>query len=103
MPATFEILAESTRRSILDLLNDGERAAGEIEGALGLSQPNTSKHLRVLREAGLVSVRKEAQRRIYRLEPDGLAEVIAWAEPYRRYWRGRLHALDQYLTERPVR
>jgi DNA-binding transcriptional ArsR family regulator len=97
MPAAFEVLAEPSRRSILDLLREGERSAGEIEDALGLSQPGTSKHLRVLREAGLVSVRKDAQRRIYRLEPDALAEVIAWAEPYRRFWRGRLTALERHL------
>lgn len=102
MPAVFEVLAEPTRRSILDLLTEGDRAAGEIEDALGLSQPSTSKHLRVLRESGLVSVRKEAQRRIYRIEPDGLAEVMAWAERYRRFWRGRLETLGQYLSERPI-
>lgn len=97
MPLAFEVLAEPHRRSILDFLREGERAAGEIEVALRLSQPGTSKHLRVLREAGLVSVRKDAQRRIYRLEPDALAEVIAWAEPYRRFWRGRLAALERHL------
>ena len=99
MPAPFEVIAEPSRRSILDLLREGERSAGEIEEALGLTQPGTSKHLRVLREAGLVSVRKDAQRRIYRLEPQGLADVIAWAEPYRRFWRGRLEALSQHLAE----
>jgi DNA-binding transcriptional ArsR family regulator len=102
MTAAFEVLAEPTRRSILDLLTRGERAAGEIEDALGLSQPGTSKHLRVLRDAGMVSVRKEAQRRIYRLEPEGLAEVMAWAEQYRKFWRGRLVALEDHLSERPA-
>ncbi len=98
MPA-FEVLAEPHRRSILDLLREGERSAGEIEDALGLTQPGTSKHLRVLREAGLVSVRKDAQRRVYRLEPQGLADVIDWAEPYRRFWRERLEALGHHLIE----
>lgn len=97
MQAVFEVLASDTRRSILDLLAEGERSAGEIEGALGLSQPGTSKHLRVLREAGLVVVRREAQSRIYRLEPDGFREVLAWAERYRRFWRDRLGRLEGYL------
>jgi len=77
MSLIFEVLAEPHRRSILDFLREGERAAGAIKVALGLSQRSASKHLGVLREAGLVSVRTDAQRRIYRLEPDILAEVIA--------------------------
>ena len=97
MQLVFQVLADPTRRSILDLLTEGERAAGEIEGALGLTQPGTSKHLRVLRDAGLVTVRKDAQRRVYRLEPEGLREVLAWAERYRRFQADHLVQLGDYL------
>lgn len=81
----FEVLAEPARRRILDLLLVRPRLVGELTEALGLSQPGTSKHLRVLREAGLVRVRPEAQRRWYELRPEPLAELDAWLAPYRRY------------------
>jgi DNA-binding transcriptional ArsR family regulator len=96
---TFEVLAEPTRRRILDLLLDGERAVGELVKRLKLSQPGVSKHLRVLRDAGLVSVRIEAQRRIYGIRPEPLAEVAEWLEPYRRLWSERLDALESHLDE----
>lgn len=93
----FEAVAEPNRRRLLDLLRDGERPAGDLVAALGLSQPGVSKHLKLLREAGLVSVRADGQRRLYRLEPHGLAELEAWLAPYRRFWAGRLARLDEHL------
>jgi DNA-binding transcriptional ArsR family regulator len=95
--ATFEVLAEPNRRRILDLLREGSRPVGELVGLLGLSQPGVSKHLRILRRAGLVRVRPEAQRRWYELRPEPLADVDAWLEPYRRFWAGRLDALERHL------
>jgi DNA-binding transcriptional ArsR family regulator len=96
---TFEVLAEPTRRRILDLLLDGPRAVGDLVQRLKMSQPGVSKHLRVLREAGLVSVRTEAQRRIYEIRPEPLAEVAEWLEPYRALWSERLDALERHLDE----
>jgi DNA-binding transcriptional ArsR family regulator len=96
---TFDVLAEPTRRRILDLLLDGERPVGELVKRLKLSQPGVSKHLRVLREAGLVSVRNEAQRRIYGVRPEPLAEVTEWLEPYRKLWGERLDALERHLDK----
>lgn len=93
----FEAIAEPNRRRILDLLRTQERPAGELVEALGLSQPGVSKHLKVLRDAGLVSVRADAQRRLYRLRSDRLAELDAWLAPYRRFWADRLAALDDHL------
>ena len=95
----FEVLADPHRRQILDLLRDGERAAGDLVDALPLSQPGASKHLRILRDAGLVSVRKDAQRRIYRLAPGRLAELDAWLAPYRKFWSSRLDALEDHLNK----
>jgi DNA-binding transcriptional ArsR family regulator len=103
MATTFEVLAEPTRRQILDLLLEQPRAVGELVDAVGLSQPGTSKHLRVLRDAGLVDVRKDAQRRVYALRVEPLAELDAWLEPYRRLWAGRLDALERHLDERESR
>ncbi|GAA1221804.1 ArsR/SmtB family transcription factor [Pseudonocardia alaniniphila] len=97
MDVTFEVLAEPTRRRILDLLRDRPRLVGELSAELGLSQPGTSKHLRVLRDAGLVKVRAEAQRRWYELDPAPLAEVDAWLAPYRWMWADRLDALERHL------
>jgi DNA-binding transcriptional ArsR family regulator len=94
-----EALAEPHRRRIVELVGAGERTAGQIVEALKISQPGASKHLRVLREAGLVAVRKDAQRRLYRLKPDKLAELDAWLEPYRRLWAGRLDALEAHLKQ----
>jgi DNA-binding transcriptional ArsR family regulator len=96
---TFDVLAEPTRRRILDLLLDKERPVGDLVKRLKLSQPGVSKHLRVLRDAGLVSVRTEAQRRIYGVQPEPLAEVAEWLEPYRRLWAERLNALERHLDE----
>ena len=97
MTTTFEVLAEPTRRRILDLLRERERSVGELVSRLTISQPGVSKHLRVLREAGLVEVRTDAQRRWYGLRPEPLSEVDAWLEPYRRFWAQRLDALEQHL------
>lgn len=97
MIATFELLAEPHRRRILDLLRDGEKPVGELVERLAMSQPAVSKHLRVLRESGLVDVRVDAQRRVYRLRPEGLREVDAWIEPYRRLWTDRLDRLERHL------
>ena len=93
----FEALAEPNRRRILDVLRDGERPAGDLVEALAISQPGVSKHLKLLREAGLVSMRADGQRRLYRLEPDGLADLEAWLRPYRQFWADRLSALDAHL------
>jgi DNA-binding transcriptional ArsR family regulator len=97
MATTFEVLAEPRRREILDLLRDGERPVGELVEQLALSQPAVSKHLKVLRDAGLVEVRQDAQRRWYRLRPAPLAEIDAWLAPYRDLWRNRLDALEAHL------
>jgi DNA-binding transcriptional ArsR family regulator len=98
---TFEILAEPTRRRILDLLLERPRPVGELVEQLGLSQPGTSKHLRVLREAGLVRVRHDAQRRWYELRSEPLAEIDAWLRPYRRLWADSLDALERHLDTMP--
>jgi DNA-binding transcriptional ArsR family regulator len=94
---TYDALAEPTRRRILDLLLERPRMVGELAELLGLSQPGTSKHLRVLREAGLVRARTDAQRRWYELCPGPLREVDGWLEPYRALWAGRLDALERHL------
>ena len=94
---TFDVLAEPNRRRILDLLLERPRPVGEIVERLGLTQPGTSKHLKVLRDAGLVTVRTDAQKRWYELNPEPLMEVAAWLEPYRREWAGRLDALERHL------
>ena len=94
---TFEVLAEPARRQILDLIRDDERSVGELVKALAMSQPAVSKHLRVLRDEGFVEARVEAQQRIYTLRPSRLIEVESWLAPYRRYWAGRLEALERLL------
>jgi DNA-binding transcriptional ArsR family regulator len=99
MLSTFDVLAEPTRRRILDLIRDDERPVNELVSALDISQPGVSKHLRVLREAGLVEVRSDAQRRLYRVRPEPLAEIDAWLAPYRRLWAKRLDALEHHLDE----
>jgi DNA-binding transcriptional ArsR family regulator len=96
---TFELVAQPTRRRILDLLRERARSVGELVKLLGLSQPGVSKHLRVLREAGLVRVRRDAQRRWYELEPKPLAELDEWLEPYRKLWEDRLDRLERHLEE----
>jgi DNA-binding transcriptional ArsR family regulator len=99
MATTFEVLAEPARRDLLDLLVDGARPVGELVAASGLSQPNTSRHLRILREAGLVESRPDGQRRLYQLRPEGLADVERWLAPYRRLWQTSLDALARHLDE----
>jgi DNA-binding transcriptional ArsR family regulator len=99
--STFEVLAEPRRRQILDLLRGGERPVGELVDKLTLTQPTVSKHLRVLREAGLVEVRHDAQRRWYRLRPEPLAEIDSWLAPYRQLWTASLDALERHLDAMP--
>ncbi len=100
MMTTFDALAEPLRRRILDLLRERPRVVGELVELLDMSQPGISKHLRVLREVGLVRVRQDAQRRWYELRPEPLAEVDAWLEPYRKLWGDRLDALERHLNEK---
>jgi len=95
--ATWAALADPNRRAVLTLLREKPRAVGELVGALRLTQPATSKHLRVLRDAGLVRVRTDAQRRIYALDPAPLAELDAWLAPYRALWNDSLDALGRHL------
>jgi DNA-binding transcriptional ArsR family regulator len=99
MASTFELVAEPTRRTILDLLRERERSVGELVQEIDLSQPGVSKHLRALREAGLVEVRRDAQRRWYRLRPQPLAEIDGWLRPYREFWAGHLDALEEHLDK----
>jgi DNA-binding transcriptional ArsR family regulator len=103
MASTFEVLGEPRRREILDLLRQRERPVGELVGRLALTQPAVSKHLKVLRDAGLVDVRVDAQRRFYRIRPEPLAEVDAWLAPYRELWSGSLDRLERRLDEMPDR
>ena len=97
MATTFEVLAEPSRRAIMDLLLARERPVGELVSELRMSQPAVSRHLRVLREAGLVRVRIDAQRRLYRIEAAPLRGVDEWLAPYRRLWASRLDALGDHL------
>jgi DNA-binding transcriptional ArsR family regulator len=97
--SSFAVVAEPNRRAILSLLLSSERSVGEIERELRVSQPSVSKHLRVLREAGFVEARVEAQRRLYRLRPEPLLELDAWLAPFRRYWSKHVDALEQHLQE----
>lgn len=97
----FEAVAEPSRRALLDVLAEGERTAGELVATLPrLTQPAVSRHLRVLREVGLVEVRPDAQRRIYALRPDGLVEIDEWIGRYRRYWARHLGALEDHLARK---
>ncbi|MEV6300349.1 metalloregulator ArsR/SmtB family transcription factor [Actinoplanes sp. NPDC051861] len=95
----LEVLAEPTRRRITDVLRTGEASVGDLVDALGMSQPAVSKHLRVLREAGVVSARVRAQQRIYRLEAAPFRELDRWLAPYRRLWEHHLDALERHLEE----
>jgi DNA-binding transcriptional ArsR family regulator len=97
----YAALSEPHRRQILDVLRGGERPVGDLVERLDLTQPGVSKHLRVLREAGLVAVRADGRRRLYALRPQPLAEVDAWLEPYRAFWSGCLDALERHLEEHP--
>lgn len=101
MSAAFAVLAEPSRRHIVELLADGPRSVNDLVAQLGLSQPGTSKHLRVLRDAGLVTVRPDAQRRLYELLPEPLAEIDEWLAPYRRLWERSFDALERHLDVMP--
>jgi DNA-binding transcriptional ArsR family regulator len=96
--APFTVLAEPRRRQILDLLLEAERPVGDLVQATALSQPAVSKHLRVLRDAGLVDVRTDAQRRIYKVRTEPLRAMDEWLEPYRLLWASHLDALEQHLA-----
>ena len=97
MQSAFAIIAEPSRRTILTLLAGSERSVGEIEERLRLPQTSVSKHLRVLRDAGLVEARVDAQRRVYRLRPEPLMEVDAWLSPFRQFWSTHVDALERHL------
>jgi len=97
--SAFAAVSEPARRRILELLRERERPVGELVEHLTLSQPGVSKHLRVLREAGLVRVRRDGKRRWYGLRAEPLAELDAWLAPYRELWTGRLDALEQHLDQ----
>ena len=98
-PDAFAVLAEPTRRRILDELRGSERSVGELVDSLGVAQPTVSKHLKVLRDAGFVSSRRSAQQRIYRVEAQPFEAVDAWIEPYRRLWNRHLDALERHLDD----
>lgn len=100
MPSTWTALADPHRRAMLELLRESPRPVGELVRRTGLTQPGTSKHLRVLRDAGLVDVRTAAQQRIYALNVRPLAELDAWLEPYRRRWESSLDALERHLDRK---
>jgi DNA-binding transcriptional ArsR family regulator len=105
MESVFEIIAEPNRRAILSLLVSSHQSVGEIERRLRMPQPTVSKHLRVLREAGVVESTVDAQRRLYRLKPEPLEEVAAWLAPFRQFWSARVDALERHLdrTDPPTR
>lgn len=107
METAFVIIAEPNRRAILSLLASSERCVGDIERQLRMPQPTVSKHLRVLREAGFVESRTEAQRRLYRLKPEPLKELDDWLVPFRRFWSRHVDALEKHLDRmekaRPVK
>ena len=97
MATIFEVIAEPNRRAILGLLVSSEQSVGDIERRLRMPQPSVSKHLRVLREAGLVEAEVDAQRRLYRLKPESLKEVDAWLAQFRRFWSKHVDALERHL------
>jgi DNA-binding transcriptional ArsR family regulator len=100
MESTFAMLAEPNRLAIVGLLLDKERSVQEIEAALGLSQPSISKHLRVLREGGLVQCRAQAQWRVYQLRPEPFQAIDRWLDPHRQRWRRSLGALERHLDRK---
>ncbi|HEX4428927.1 MAG TPA: metalloregulator ArsR/SmtB family transcription factor [Frankiaceae bacterium] len=105
MPAAGDVLvaiAEPTRRRILDAVRDSECSVNDLVELVGMHQPGVSRHLKVLRDAGLVQVRRDAQRRLYRLRPEPLMELDTWLEPYRAHWAGRLDALERHLKRSSV-
>ena len=95
--AVLDVIAEPTRRRILDAVRDREWSVGELVEQVGMHQPGVSRHLKVLRDAGLVEVRRDAQRRLYRRRPEPLMDLDAWLEPYRAEWTARLDGLEQHL------
>ena len=97
MESAFGIISEPNRRAILSLLAISERSVGEIELSLRMPQPSVSKHLRVLRDAGFVEARVDAQRRVYRIRPEPLMEIEAWLAPFRRLWSAHVDALERHL------
>ena len=97
MDSSFAIIAEPNRRAILSLLASSERSVGEIERQLRMPQTSVSKHLRVLRDAGFVASRIEAQRRVYQIRPEPLMEVDSWLAPFRRFWTTHVDALERHL------
>jgi DNA-binding transcriptional ArsR family regulator len=101
MTMAFQLLADPSRRRILDLLVQAERPVGEIVDRLRMSQPAVSKHLRILRDAGMVDVRAAGQRRLYRVRPESLRDLDAWLEPYRRMWSASLDDLQRHLDATP--
>lgn len=101
-PPLYGAIADPTRREILDMLRCGERSAGEIADCFPVSRPAISRHLRVLREAGLVREHREAQSRIYRLDPRPLGELDRWLEHYRVFWTARLQGLKQHVESQPT-
>lgn len=102
--AVLDVIAEPTRRRILDEVRRGECSVGDLVDRVGMHQPGISRHLKVLRDAGLVDVRRDAQRRLYRLRPEPLMELDAWLEPYRLEWANRLDSLERHLqrTATPI-
>ncbi len=96
----FQVLAEPSRLAILEVLREGEQSVGALVAELPLSQPAVSKHLRVLKDAGLVEVRVDAQRRLYRIRPEPLVELDDWLAPYRRLWNTHLDLLEEHLERR---
>lgn len=103
MESSFAIVAEPNRRAILGMLAASERSVGELEKKLRLTQTSVSKHLRVLREAGFVEVRIEAQRRVYRIRPEPLREIDDWLQPFRKYWSAHVDALERHLDRMEAR
>jgi DNA-binding transcriptional ArsR family regulator len=101
--AALEVLAEPRRLQILDLLRDGEHPVGDLVNRLGISQPAVSKHLRVLKDAGLVEARTDAQRRLYRIRPEPLVELDEWLATYRQLWTTHLDRLEHHLDRRRKR
>ena len=97
MQSVYEVIVEPNRRAILSLLATSERSVGEIERQLRMTQPTVSKHLRVLRDAGFVQSRVDAQRRLYRIQPEPLREVDAWLAQFRQFWSAQVDALERHL------
>ncbi|HEU5305807.1 MAG TPA: metalloregulator ArsR/SmtB family transcription factor [Acidimicrobiia bacterium] len=96
----FQLLAEPRRLEIVELLRDGERPVGELVDALGISQPAVSKHLRLLKTAGVVDVRPDGQRRYYHLKAEPFSDLDAWLDPYRELWSTHLDRLEAHLDAR---